>query len=305
MKTMLRPLSIIFSAVIQMLRLSVNVLNAMVTLLRRIEKFGPSPKSEIIWSSIEDVDGELLIELGQKCKWICLDESEKVCLCDDGKQLLSLLHNDLSYNTYRKLLGDYVQIVFPSWAGRIPYGRSEASILMTKDERACFYEAGLLSDNPDPGVVSWWDKLSDFIRKEADDLKNQTGRIGERATLSYEKNRTLRPPQWVSIESNLCGYDIKSQVSESDPSPLLIEVKATTSPVERAFFHITDREWNVAQASAAYRIYLWCFAAGKKKLAVLDAAEVSQFIPDNHLSGRWELVRIPFSDFKTKFVEVD
>ena len=288
-----------------MIRLSVNVLNAMITFLRRLESFGPSAKSEIIWSSIENVDGELLLDLGQTCKWISLDLSGKVCLCDGGRRILSLLPNDLSHNAYRRMLSDYIQIVFPSWAGRVPYGRAEAAIIMSKDERACFFEAGLLSDNPDPGVVSWWDKLSEFIRKESEEKNNQTGRIGERATLSYEKIRTCHAPRWMSIESNLCGYDIKSQVSESDESSLLIEVKASTSPIERAYFHITEREWATAVSSSAYRVYLWCFAGGKKKLAILDVEELAQFVPDNRLSGRWELVRIPFSDFEQKFVEVD
>ena len=277
----------------------------MITFLRRLESFGPSVKSEIIWSSIENVDGELLLDLGQTCKWINLDVCGKVCLCDGGQRILSLIPNDLSHNAYRRMLSDYIQIVFPSWAGRIPYGRAEAAIIMSKDERACFFEAGLLSDNPDPGVVSWWDKLSEFIRKESNGLKTQTGRIGERATLSYEKRRTLRQPTWISIESNLCGYDIKSQISDNNASPLLIDVKATTSPIERAFFHITEREWSTAQTSDAYSFYLWWFTSGKKNLAILSVEDVSRFIPDNHLPGRWELVSIPFFDFKSKFIEVD
>ena len=300
-----RRLLNISSAVMQMIRLSVNVLNAMIVLLCRLDSFGPSTKSEIIWSSIENVDGELLLELGQRCKWIALDESGKVFLCNGGKIIRSLLSNELLYSPYREMLSDYIQIMFPSWAGRIPYGRAEASIIMTKDERACFYEAGLLSENLDPGVVAWWDKLSDFIRKDSEEHKNQIGRIGERATLSYEKARTHHMPKWMSIESNLCGYDIKSQISDSNDNPLLIEVKASTSPVEKAFFHITEREWNTAAAADAYCFYVWCFFAGKKSLAIFDAEEVSHYIPDNRLSGRWELVRIPFSDFEEQFVEID
>ena len=288
-----------------MIRLSVNVLNAMLVFLCRLDSFGSLSKSEIVWSSIETVDGELLLELGQQCKWIDCGKNGNVCFCDGGRRIISLHSNDLSHDAYRKMLGDYIRIVYPSWAGRIPYGRAEAAIVMTKDERACFFEAGLLSDNPDPEVVSWWDKLSEFIRKDTEERKNKTGRTGERATLSYEKRRTCHAPLWMSIESNLCGYDIKSQISESDISPLLIEVKASTSPIESAYFHLTEGEWTTATSSNAYRIYLWCFACGKKNLAILDAEEVSHFIPDNRLTGKWELVRIPFSEFKEKFVEVD
>ena len=109
----------------------------------------------------------------------------------------------------------------------------------------------------------------------------------------------------MSIDSNLCGYDIKSQISNTDLTPLLIEVKASASPVDKAYFYITEREWNTALVSDEYRFYLWCLSSGKKRLAILDVQEVSHFIPDNHLSGRWELVRIPFSAFDNRFIEVD
>lgn len=292
-------------AVIQMIRLSVNVLNAMVTFLCRLESFGPSSKTDVIWSSIENVDGELLLDIGQTCKWVYWDKSGNVSLCDGGMRILSLISNDCSHKVFREMISDYIQIVFPSWAGRIPYGRAEATIIMTKDERACFYEAGLLTDNPDPEIVFWWDNLSEFIRKESEGHKNQTGRIGERATLSYEKSRTFHTPLWMSIDSNLCGYDIKSQISNTDLTPLLIEVKASASPIDKAYFYITEREWNTALVSDEYRFYLWCLSSGKKRLAILDVQEVSHFIPDNHLSGRWELVRIPFSAFDNRFIEVD
>ena len=137
-------------AVIRMIRLSVNVLNAMVTFLCRLESFGPSSKTDIIWSSIESVDGDLLLDLGQACKWVYWDRSGNVSLCDGGLKILSFISNDCSHKVFREMISDYIQIVFPSWAGRIPYGRAEAAIIMTKDERACFYEAGLLSVNPDP-----------------------------------------------------------------------------------------------------------------------------------------------------------
>ncbi len=277
----------------------------MITFLCRIASFGPSPKSEILWASIENVDGELLSNLGQLCNWVKLDDNGNVDLCDSGCQILSLLPIDTPQKAYRKMLNDYIRIVFPSWAGRIPYGRAETSIILPKDERACFYEAGLLSNNPDFEVVSWWDQLSAFIRKDTEEQKNQTGRTGERATLIFEKSRTCSVPLWMSIESNLCGYDIKSQISKSDANPLLIEVKASTSPIDRAFFHITEREWNTAETSNAYRFYLWCFSMDKKLLAILNVGDISCYIPDNRLSGRWEIVRIPFSAFMNMFFEVD
>ncbi len=277
----------------------------MILFFQRLDSYGPSSKEEIVWASIEGVDGDILLELGATCNWLGFQNSEKVCLFEDGYRILSLISGNLKREAFRKMICDYIQSVFPSWAARIPYGREETSIILSKDERACLYEAGLLSKTPDLGVIAWWDNLAQYIRKKTEEQKNQTGRTGEQVTMLYELKRTHQKPKWMSIESNLCGYDIKSQIDELDLTPLMIEVKASVSPIENAVFHISEKEWETATVIDEYKFYLWSFAAGKRYLAILNKLDVSPYIPENRMTGRWETVRIPFLEFQSKFVEVE
>ena len=50
---------------------------------------------------------------------------------------------------------------------------------------------------------------------------DDVGRKGERLTLQYEELRTNVKPDWRSIETNLSGYDVLSQRSKTDNTPLL------------------------------------------------------------------------------------
>ena len=108
----------------------------------------------------------------------------------------------------------------------------------------------------------------------------------------------------MSIDSNLAGYDIKSQMSKDNSGPLLIEVKASTFALGQAEFHITSHEWNVALTSRAYVFHLWCLFGNKKMLAIISPSDVMPYIPTNNLEGQWESANIPFSCFENKFVEI-
>lgn len=175
---------------------------------------------------------------------------------------------------------------------------------MSKDEKACFTDAGLLSDHLDPGIITWWDIIATKIRTQDQQAKNETGRLGERNTIKYERNRTNSEPIWMSIDSNLAGYDIKSRVSEDSSDILLIEVKASTYALGQAVFHVTSHEWNVALTSRAYVFHLWCLSDSKKMLAVISPDELLPYIPTNNLEGQWESAQIPFSCFEGQFVEI-
>lgn len=175
---------------------------------------------------------------------------------------------------------------------------------MTNDEKACFTEAQLLKKNPNITVVNWWDSLSNHIRHEVDDTKLETGRTGEQYTLQYELTRTGVSPKWLSIDSNMLGYDIKSQVSQSDSSVLLIEVKSSSVAIESAYFHISSNEWSVADASPSYIFHLWHLKQSKKRLAVISKEDIRPYIPTNNLLGQWESTKIPFSCFEDQFVDI-
>ena len=176
---------------------------------------------------------------------------------------------------------------------------------MSKDEESCFLEAGLLSDNIDEKVVEWWDSAARQIRALADQEKNETGRSGEISTIKYEKMRTGFEPVWMSVDSNLAGYDIRSVISKDGSSTLLIEVKASYKPLDGADFYVSSNEWRVALSSSAYVFHLWNFCNNKKLLAIVAPNEVLPYIPTNNLEGKWESAKIPYSCFKEKFVGVE
>ena len=263
-----------------MIRLSMNVLTSALALLRRIEIYDFSSLSELSYSKIVSISAEDIFEFSSSCGWASESESG-LTLTTRGIGLLRFQTQGLLIDLKRQMLTDYVLKCAPIWANRIPYGRREATIFMTKDERACFADAGLLSDHLDAGIIDWWDTIATHIRMQTKQSKIGTGRLGERNTIKYERSRTNIDPMWMSIDSNLLGYDIKSQVSKNDPGTLLIEVKASTFTLSRAEFYVTSNEWNVAITSGAYVFHLWCLSDGKKMLAILSPDEILPYIPTN------------------------
>ena len=107
----------------------------------------------------------------------------------------------------------------------------------------------------------------------------------------------------MAVESNLVGYDVKSQQSKDDPAVLLIEVKTSNLALSEACFHVTSNELSVALTSIAYVFHLWCLHGDKKLLAIITPSEVYPYIPTNNLDGEWESTSIPFWCFKNKFVD--
>lgn len=280
-----------------------NVLASSLALLNRIETYSFSSLSELAYSKIVSISAEDIFSFSASCGWVSENENALI-LTKHGTGLLRLQAQGLLINLKRQMLADYVLKTAPIWSNRIPYGRREATIFMSKDEKACFTDAGLLSDHLDPGIITWWDTIATKIRIQDQQAKNETGRLGERNTIKYERNRTNSEPIWMSIDSNLAGYDIKSRVSEDCSDILLIEVKASTYALGQAVFHVTSHEWNVALTSRAYVFHLWCLSDSKKMLAVISPDELLPYIPTNNLEGQWESAKIPFSCFEGQFVEI-
>ena len=283
-----------------MIRLSANILSSSIVLIKRLDKYCFSSLSELLYSSASIINTVDVFSFANDCGWIC--ESNNIpSLTQRGYELLALLNQGNEIALKRQMLSDYVITASPIWSYRILYGRSEATIFMTKDEKACFFEAELLEEHFEPDVIEWWDMLSDAIRMKAGKEKEEIGRMGEKCTIDYERNRTQSEPKWVSVDSNLAGYDVLSRHSKDNSSALLIEVKSSTLSLEAASFHITANEWSVATTSKAYLFYLWCFFENERLLAILSPEEIQQNIPTNNYEGQWESVEIPFSCYKDKF----
>lgn len=273
------------------------------SLLKRLEMYHFSSLSDLTYSKIASISAENIFDFSLNCGWVSKDEDVPV-LTKRGVELLQLQEQGLFIDLRRQMLMDYVMKAAPIWANRIPYGRREATIFMTKDESACFSEAKLLSPQLDSGIIDWWDTIANQIRTQAQQVKNDTGRMGERNSIKYEQLRTGFEPIWMSVDSNLAGYDIKSRISRDHPNVLLIEVKTTAFALDLAAFHVTSHEWRVALTSAAYVFHLWCLSSKKKMLAVISPEDVQPYIPTNNLEGKWESAKIPFSCFENRFIEI-
>lgn len=286
-----------------MIRLSINALTSAMVLLKRLETYNFSSLSELAYSKIDSINAEDIFAFSHNCGWVSENDNTPI-LTKRGTGLLRLQDQGLLIDLKRQMLIDYVLKAAPIWSNRIPYGRRETTIFMSKDEKACFSDAGLLSERLDSGIVEWWDTIANQIRTQAQLLKNDIGRIGERNSIKYERSRTNSEPTWMSVESNLAGYDIKSRMSKDDPNVLLIEVKASTFALSQASFHVTSHEWGVALTSAAYVFHLWCMSGNKKLLATISPNDIQPYIPTNNLDGEWESARIPFSCFTNKFTEI-
>jgi hypothetical protein len=289
-----------------MIRLSVNVLTSIVTLLKRIEMFQFSSVGELrLINQVAQIDNEDLFSLACTCNWAMKDKDSKPLLTERGRKI-STLNKNGAYSEYLHImLFDYILSAHPIWANRIPYGRTEATIFMTKDEKACFFEANLLNELPSSDIVTWWDNLADNLRLEVERHKIDIGRQGEQLTIYYERKRTMEEPKWVAIDSNLAGYDIKSQKSEINNSTLLIEVKTSYEELENAFCYLSVREWTTALTAKDYLFHFWCLSGGRKRIAVVLPSQVDRYVPTNNLSGKWESVKIPFACFKNDFIEVE
>lgn len=283
-----------------MIRLSVDILWSIQLLLKRIIEYKLNSIDDMYFLNVSSVNLDVLLDLAEKCNWIMIDGS---CL-DIYKRSYEIINTSDFAGQARKMLADYIKHINPVWAKRIPYGRKESFIFMSKDEQACFYEAGLMNDEPDNLEISWWDQITNYIRSQDDLYKNEIGRKGELCTILYESNRIGAKPQWISIDSNLTGYDVISCVSRENKSGLLIEVKSTDMSIDNAEFYITAHEWHTACNSSNYLFYLWCFYDNKKQLAIINPNAVLPYVPTNNETGKWQTVRIPFNSFKPMFTEI-
>lgn len=285
------------------IRLSINVLSAVRLLLKNAELLSLSSEEDLWTINTSQINTSWLIDIIRRCGWMSENERKELNVSDRGHMVIT--GDEASEDAaFRIMLSDYIITFCPAWCYRIPYGRYEAALMMSKDERACFLEAGLLSEAPDDSIVKWWDSLSAIIRKNQDEKKNNCGRIGEKLTLRYEKKRTGIDPKWMSLDSNLLGYDVLSQISTQNPEKLLIETKTSDMSMDTAYCHISINEWKTATMTKNYMFYFWIVGASNM-LAKVNVQQLNPYIPTNNLSGEWESVKIPFNCFRNRFITIN
>lgn len=245
-----------------------------------------------IFATFSVASPKSVLEISQVCEWIRMNIDGKLEITEKGKEIIQYVNPE---KALRAQIGHLIEKSIPPWIPLLSRGRDEAKKYLPIDVAQCFREAELFSD-PTDEIVNWWDKYSKISRKVSKDTKLEVGRRGEKLSLKHERKRTKREPFWQGIESNLAGFDILSVVSEIDPSPLRIEVKASNSTPEVATFFLTKNEWRVALTSDCYLFHLWALQP-KPRLLLIDVNQVINHIPKNLGLGQWEVISIPYEPF--------
>jgi hypothetical protein len=183
----------------------------------------------------------------------------------------------------------------PPWTSAIPHGRNQLLRLLSPDEQQCLASARLLDTNPPDSVVEWWDSLAILFRAESAKATDDTGRLGERLSLKFERERLNAAgrndlvPHWVSIDDNSLGYDIASFEVDATSSPRFIEVKASNASPPQ--FFVTRNEWHAAtRLQTRYLIQVWDLST--LRVAELTREAISDHIPLDQGGGVWQLVRV-------------
>jgi len=278
---------------------SIGHLHSSIRLIEILEK-----QSFDTSSIISNVDHAFLtpvsdiINLCNKCNWVEINQTGFLSITIKGKELLSLADYE---SKLRYQLKDIIIYFQPTWCKSLSYGRKEFKRYVSRDITQCFNECGLFHDCPSDDIVYWWDELTIISRSYRSAELFKYGRQGERLTIKYELKRTGRNPQWQALESNFSGYDILSTISDTDITPLQIEVKSSTHRLRNAKIHISRNEWKNAQIARAYKFYLWIIA-NTVQMAVITVDDIKNHIPSNNGNGTWESVEIPMIEFKDKFI---
>ena len=272
---------------------SVGLLYSVQELLKLINaNGGVTSNFGAVFTTFQVASAEEVLKLAQVGKWIIFTPDGKAEITKEGLEILEAISTTEALRIQLKHLIWELQ---PPWAHLLIKGRFEASKGFSPEIQQCFTEAELF-ENFDDKTVDWWDSLAATVRSKKQFENLQTGRNGERLSLSYEKTRTGFEAIWQCIESNHSGFDVLSQVSKTDQQKLLIEVKASENPIKQATFVISRHEWNTAVNSPnTYIFHIWCLNEPKKPvLYEVPKGEIEKHIPKDIGVGNWENVRIRF-----------
>lgn len=281
-----------------MLRFSPGIAQGCHELLILTKKHpNPAPYFLSAFSTFGSIASEKIFSTAQAMRWVCNDDVGNLAPTVEGERLL---HISSYPELLRQMLLDYIDIERPSWLQNALSGRAKVMHFAGAEIGQIFVEA-LLADGVDSDTVAFWDTLAARARGLKDERQNQVGRLGERLTLEYERQRTGKAAKWVSIESNEDGYDVLSVVSDSDSRKLSIEVKASSMGLH-GYFYLTTNEWERAQETETHVFHLWDVSKEPYALCVLDVEQVAAHIPSDCGLGTWQSVQVPFRAFKENFL---
>ena len=166
---------------------------------------------------------------------------------------------------------------------------------------ACLRQANLFNEDS-LFMEDWWDKIYSYSRQKIDGLHEETGRQGEKLSFIYEHQRVGIKPRKEYIMNTSAGYDLLSLFSHNSKEKLLIEVKSSNLPINKAEAFITKNEFFVAKDHHNYKFHFWLL--NEKKLAILDRELIINEAPINQEAGTWDTYKIPFVVYKNFFNDV-
>lgn len=238
---------------------------------------------------------EKVLELCQAAQWIELIDSEKLRLTADGKEIAEVIN---PITSMRLQLQSIILHTNPPWGKLAQHGRQELLRFVRPEIKQCFQEAKL-SDGTEQDVVEWWDKLANASRGFRQEKLLAVGRVGERLSINYEKERIGKEPKYVALDTAKPGYDILSVVSKDDASKLCIEVKSSEQPLNQAYFYLSRNEYDNAKHIDHYVLHLWLLNSnGNDKHLIVPFDLVEEHCPSDRKDGKWQSVKIPFNSFE-------
>ena len=238
---------------------------------------------------------EKVLELCQAAQWIELTNFEKLRLTADGKEIAEVIN---PITSMRLQLQSIILHTNPPWGKLAQHGRQELLKFVRPEIKQCFQEAKL-SDGTEQDVVEWWDKLANASRGFRQEKLLAVGRVGERLSLNYEKERIGKEPKYVALDTAKPGYDILSVVSKDDASKLCIEVKSSEKSLNEAYFYLSWNEYDNAKRIDHYVLHLWLLNSdGTDKHLIVPFDLVEEHCPSDRKDGKWQSVKIPFNSFE-------
>lgn len=244
----------------------------------------------------DKVEAMRLIELCQELSWVRSNDSGVAVLTPRGARLAAAEGDPAKL---RLALLDYVEVLAPPWVKLAIDGRKKLLTFSPRGVAQCLVEAELAAGFADH-VVLFWDQLAAIGRGLRGAELTEIGRLGERLSLAYERERTGREPKWRSVESNADGYDVLSVADRDDSRSVQIEVKASRVGL-RGSMHLTRNEWEATELMPLHRFHLWDISSQPPALAVVNRRDVAKHVPTDQNAGCWQAVVVPFDVFEDAF----
>lgn len=278
-----------------MIELSPSAAFALIDLVRA---FLRNPLADITQYSLFSGNGfssSDIIDLGVGVGWFELGPSKTFSI---SKITQENVGRNSPIELARILINDYCRVTRPPWLQLAKEGRFPALLQAPASVKQLMVDVGL-AYGIDDDTVRFWDELGNEARDSKDARLLEIGRLGERLSFRYEAQRTGSTPNWCAIDDSTLGFDIISVNSSTDRTPLTIEVKTSTAPLEFASIFLSRNEWKIAKTTSNHCFHLWLTSSKVCQLATVFVDEIEMHIPLESRLGRWTAVEIPFSAFSS------